>query len=40
MDHEDKIEYVIGSLPEEYKNFAEQIEGRDNTPSIIVITRN
>ena len=37
LNHEDKIEYIIDGLPEEYKSVAEQIEGRDTTPSIIEI---
>lgn len=37
LDHEDKIEYIINGLPEEYKSVAEQIEGCDTTPSIIEI---
>lgn len=37
LDHEDKVEYIIDGLPEEYKAVAEQIEGRDTSPSIIEI---
>lgn len=37
LEHEDKIEYIIDGLPEEYRSVTEQIEGRDTTPSIIDI---
>lgn len=37
LDHEDKIEYIVDGLPEEYKSVADQVEGRDTTPSIIEI---
>ena len=37
LDHEDKIEYVIDGLPEEYKSVTYQVEGRDTSPSIIEI---
>ena len=34
LDHEDKIEYIMDGLPEDYKSVSEQVEGRDTTPSI------
>lgn len=34
VEHEDKIEYILGRLPEEYKQFVDQVEGRDVTPSV------
>lgn len=34
IDHEDQIEYILGSLLEDYKSVVEQIEGRDLSPSI------
>lgn len=37
LDHEDKIEYIIDGLPEEYKSVTDQVEGHDTTPSIIEI---
>lgn len=37
LDHEDKVEYIIDGLPEDYKSVAEQIEGRDISPSIVEI---
>ncbi|XP_013601082.1 PREDICTED: uncharacterized protein LOC106308463 [Brassica oleracea var. oleracea] len=37
LDHEDKIEYFIDGLPEEYKSVTEQVEGRDISPSIVEI---
>lgn len=37
LEHEDKIEFVIDRLPEDYKTVADQIEGRDTTPSIVKI---
>lgn len=37
LDHEDKIEYIIDGLPEEYKSVTEKVEGCDTTPSIIEI---
>lgn len=35
LDHEDKLEYIIDGLPDEYKSIAEQMEGRDTSPPII-----
>lgn len=37
LDYEDKIEYIIDGLPEDYKSVVEQVEGRDTTPSIVEI---
>ena len=37
LDHEDKVEYIIDGLPDDYKSVAEQIEGRDISPSIVEI---
>lgn len=34
VDHEDQIELILGGLPEEYKPIIDQIEGKDNPPSI------
>ena len=32
LDHEDKIDYVLQGLPEDYKSVVEQTEGRDSPP--------
>ena len=37
LDHEDKVEYIIDGLPDDYKAVTEQIEGRDTSPSIVEI---
>lgn len=37
LDHEDKVEYIINGLLDEYKSIADQMEGRDTSPSIIEI---
>lgn len=37
LDHEDKIEFIIDGLPEEYKTITDQVEGREISPSIIEI---
>ena len=37
LDHEDKVEYIIDGLPDDYKSVAEKIEGRDVSPSIVEI---
>lgn len=37
LDHEDKIEFIIDGLPEEYKSVSDQLEGRDVSPSIVEI---
>ncbi|CAN6824821.1 unnamed protein product [Brassica oleracea] len=37
LDHEDKIEYIVDGLPDEYKTVTDQVEGRDISPSIIEI---
>ncbi|KFK33813.1 hypothetical protein AALP_AA5G063300 [Arabis alpina] len=35
LDHDEQIDKILAGLPEEYKSLAEQIEGRDVSPSII-----
>ncbi|KFK45117.1 hypothetical protein AALP_AA1G346500, partial [Arabis alpina] len=34
IEHEDQIQKILGGLPEDYKSLVEQIEGRENSPSI------
>ena len=34
LDHEDRLDYVLQGLPEEYKPVIEQIEGREVPPSL------
>ncbi|CAA7035750.1 unnamed protein product [Microthlaspi erraticum] len=34
IDHEDKIDYVLQGLPEEYKPVIDQTEGRDTPPTL------
>ncbi|XP_019084271.1 PREDICTED: uncharacterized protein LOC109125922 [Camelina sativa] len=34
---EDQIDYILGGLPDEYKQVVDQIEGRDTTPSLTVV---
>lgn len=34
MDHADQIEYILGGLPDDYKQTVDQIESRGATPSI------
>lgn len=34
LDHEDKIEFLLEGLPEDYKTVIDQIEGRDVSPSL------
>ncbi|WZZ66822.1 hypothetical protein YC2023_078192 [Brassica napus] len=34
LDHEDKLDYILQSLPDEYKPVIEQTEGRDLPPSL------
>ncbi|CAE6075150.1 unnamed protein product [Arabidopsis arenosa] len=35
--HEDQIDYVLGGLPDDYRQVIDQIEGRDTTPTLTVI---
>ena len=35
LDHEDRLDYVLQGLPEDYKSVVEQIEGRESPPSLI-----
>lgn len=37
LDHEDKIEFIVDGLPEEYKTVTDQVEGHEISPSIIEI---
>ena len=37
LDLEDKIEFIVDGLPEEYKTVTDQVEGREILPSIIEI---
>ena len=37
VEHDDQVEKLLVGLPEEYKPVVDQIEGKDNTPSIIEI---
>lgn len=37
VDHEDQIEYILGGLPEEYKQTIDQLEARDVSPSVIEV---
>lgn len=37
LDHEDQLEAVLDGLPEEYKTVADQLEGRDISPSLIEV---
>lgn len=34
LDSEDQIEYVLGGLPEEYKQIVDQLESRDTPPTL------
>lgn len=34
IDHGDQIEYILSGLPDDYKAVADQLEGRDLTPSL------
>ena len=34
LDHEEKLDYVLQGLPEDYKSVIEQTEGRDSPPSL------
>ena len=34
LDHEDQIEFILDGLPEEYKTIADQIDGRENPPTL------
>lgn len=34
LDHEDKLDYILQGLPDEYKPVVEQTEGRDLPPSL------
>lgn len=34
LDHEDKLDYILQGLPDEYKPVIEQAEGRDLPPSL------
>ena len=37
MQHEDQIELILEGLPEEFKSVADQIEGRDTSPTIAFV---
>ncbi|CAB80958.1 retrotransposon like protein [Arabidopsis thaliana] len=37
MEHEEQVERILEGLPEDYKTVVDQIEGKDNTPSITEI---
>ena len=37
LDLEDKIEFIVDGLPEEYKTVTDQVEGREISPSIMEI---
>lgn len=37
LDHEDKIEFILARLTDDYKTIVDQIEGRDVTPSLTEI---
>ena len=37
LDHEDKIEFILEGLLEDYKTVVDQIAGRDTTPSVTEI---
>ena len=34
VDHEDKLDLILGGLPDDYKTVVDQIEGRDTPPTI------
>ena len=34
LDSENQIEYVLGGLPEEYKQIVDQLESRDPPPTL------
>ena len=40
LDHEDKIEFILEGLSEDYKMVVDQIAGRDTTPSVTEIHEN
>ncbi|KAG7533403.1 Reverse transcriptase RNA-dependent DNA polymerase [Arabidopsis thaliana x Arabidopsis arenosa] len=37
IPHEDQIDYILGGLPEDYKQVCDQIEGRERPPSLTEI---
>lgn len=37
VDHEDQIEFLLGGLPDDYKQTIDQLEARDVPPSIIEV---
>ncbi|XP_010518597.1 PREDICTED: uncharacterized protein LOC104793871 [Camelina sativa] len=37
IPHEDQIDYILGGLPDEYKQVTDQIAGRDTPPSLTVL---